>query len=867
MTEFSRLPTSVKPTNYEIFLTINLDDFTYSGKQNVCIKVLKSTKFIVLNSLNIKIKTVSYNINGGKDIINAQSIEYNVPDEIVSITFSKEIPTGDLGYLSFEFDGIINEQLNGFYRSKYTSNGMTKYAAVTQFAPTDARRCFPCWDEPAIKATFDITLTIQEGYIAISNMPIKISKKSSENLTSISYEKTPIMSTYLVAFMVCNYGFLENLNDGKIIRVYAPKDKLDQSQFTLDTAMKCLPFYESYFNIPYPLSKIDLVAMAELSFGAMENWGLITFREAVILVDSNSSTDKKERAALTIAHELAHQWFGNLVTMEWWTHLWLNEGYAAFMETLCVDNLYPEFSIWSRFLTTKHIKALELDALVNTHPIEVPIKNPSEIAEIFDEISYNKGASVIRMIYNYIGDEDFKEGMKLYLKKHAYSNVQTADLWKSLEESSNKPIGSIMSTWTKMPGYPLVSVTEKNFKNSKNRILTISQKRFYFGSPNNTANTIWLIPISISSAENPEKVLKIVILDEITKDVEIEGISKQSWIKVNTGTVGFYRTMYSTDLFEKLISAVQEKSLPTFDRLGLLDDLFATAQSGHTSTVEYLRLLNEFKNESDYIIWSSIINSLRKINGILSHLEKIIHWFQAFGRNLLQGIQAKLGWSAKPNEHHLDTLLRTLVLSQLVEFADKAVIEEAKRLFELHITKQSILPADFRGLVYRAVLLNGSVGDFEKILSLYRDTDAHEEKNRILSSFGAIKDLNILQRILEFSMSEEVRAQDTIYALNSVASNHQGRLLAWQYFKSNLKLFVQRCQAGNLLTNIVGTVTIKFTSEEIVPDIKEFFEQNAVSGTERTVQQSIETIKLNAAWLNRDQESLNKFLENQFKAN
>ncbi|XP_008208455.1 puromycin-sensitive aminopeptidase isoform X2 [Nasonia vitripennis] len=861
MAQFHRLPKAVQPVNYDISIVPNLETFVYTGKEKITVNVFKSTKSIKLNSIDLLIRNVTFNSGNKYEILSSDNIVYNNSDETVTINFEKDLPVGNGGILEFDFDGIINEKLNGFYRSKYVSNGVTKFAAVTQFAPTDARRCFPCWDEPAIKATFDITLTVSKGLQAISNMAIK-SIKDDLNMITITFERTPIMSTYLVAFMVCNYSFLKKQLNDKIIRLYAPKDRIKDGEFSLDVASKALSFYESYFNVSYPLSKLDMITVADVSFGAMENWGLITYREAVLLVDSeNSSIVNKQKVALTVAHELAHQWFGNLVTMEWWTDLWLNEGYASFMQYLSIDHLYPEYNIWIQFLMSTFIKALELDALANTHPIEVPVENPSEITEIFDQISYSKGASIIRMIHNYIGADDFQKGMTLYLNRHAYSNVQTEDLWNDLEETSSKPINKIMSTWTKLPGFPLVSVTENDTNDdSKNRIFIFSQERFYINGSVDNTNTIWMIPITLSTAPNPEKVFKVIILDKKSKVIEIENVPKNAWIKVNVGTVGFFRTLYSRELLKKLLIAIREQSLPASDRLGLLDDLFVIVQSGRKSTAEYLKLLKEFENEREYIVWSSILNNLRKINNILSNESNINSKFKKFGRIFLSQIHSKLGWTPKPTENHLQTLLRLLVLSQLVEFEDASVISEAQRRFQMHVEKESILPADFRSLVYGAVLSVGNSETYEKMLSLYRETSMHEEKNRILSALGSIKDVNILQKILEFSMSEEVRAQDALQAIASVTKSHQGKQLAWQYFKNNCQTFIKRYQSGTLLTRIVETITESFVTEEVIEDIQGFFKNNPVSGTERTVRQSIEIIRFNVAWLNRDKEAIKEFL-------
>lgn len=391
----------------------------------------------------------------------------------------------------------------------------------------------------------------------------------------------------------------------------------------------------------------------------MENFGLITFVEDVVIISSeNSSTPVKQQAALTICHEMAHQWFGNLVTMEWWTYLWLNEGYASFMEYLCVDKLYPEYNIWTQFLTSRYAKALDLDALENTHPVEIPIENPSEITEIFDDISYSKGASVIRMIHNFIGDDDFRKGMTLYINKHLYSNVKTEDLWLALEKSSNKPIGKIMSSWTKLPGHPLISVKEVNSNDSNSRTFTFSQERFFINGSEDKSNTTWIVPITISNATRSEEVLEKIILDQKTKDVEIKNIPKNTWIKINVGSVGLFRTIYSSDLLELLKVGVRNKSLPIFDRHNLLDDLFATAQAGKTSTVSVLKFLKEFENDNEYVIWSCIIKNLKKIGNILIQSENTYLKFKTFGNKLLFKIYNKLGWMPLEKENYLDSLTR-----------------------------------------------------------------------------------------------------------------------------------------------------------------------------------------------------------------
>lgn len=687
-------------------------------------------------------------------------------------------------------------------------------------------------------------------------MKSKVADGEHELLT---FERTPIMSTYLVAVVVGEFDYIEDKSsDGVLVRVYVPKSKKEQGQFALEVATKVLPYYKTYFGIAYPLPKIDLIAISDFSSGAMENWGLVTYRETCLLVHpKNTSAVRKQWIALIVAHELAHQWFGNLVTMEWWTHLWLNEGYASFVEFLCVAHLFPEYDIWTQFVTDTHVRALELDALKNSHPIEVPVDHPSEIDEIFDDISYHKGASVIRMLHAYIGDDDFRKGMNLYLKRHSYANAETEDLWAALEEASNKAVRTVMSSWTKRQGFPIVKVDCS--QEGDNRILSLSQCRFLADGSVDTAEDVWIIPISASSSRDPSKTIFNGILDARTKKFTIENVPEDAWLKINPGTVGFYRTRYNQSALSLLLPAVKDHTLPPLDRLGLLDDLFAMVQAGHASTVEVLELMQAFQREDNYTVWSSIVNTLSKIGVLISHLE-FENSFKAFGRNLFRDINTKLGWDRKPNESHLDTLLRSLVLGRMAALNDQETIEEAKRRFDHHVNGTSTLVADLRSPVYRAVLSAGNVDTYETMIKLYKEADLHEEKDRILRALGAIKDEGILMKVLDFAMSDEVRAQDTVFAIMSVGMTYKGRLMAWNFFKKNWKTLLDRYEGGFLLARLVKFTTENFVTEELAKDVESFFEGHPTPGTERTVQQSVESIRLNAAWLGRDKESIRKYL-------
>ncbi|KAK2579854.1 hypothetical protein KPH14_007537 [Odynerus spinipes] len=855
---FRRLPTDVRPYHYDITLVPDITNFIFHGMEKVHIDVQNATDTIILNSLDIDIKSASFVSNNG-DTIYAKSICISSSEETATLVFNDKLPLGKVGHLSLSFVGEINDKMKGFYRSKYIrSNGSVDYTAVTQFEPTDARRCFPCWDEPAHKATFDITLKVPVGVTALSNMPIK-ERTVHESTEILTFERTPIMSTYLVAVVIGEFDYIEDRSsDGVLVRVYTPKFKKEQGQFALEVATKVLPYYKTYFGIAYPLPKIDLIAIADFSSGAMENWGLVTYRETCLLVDpQNTSAVRKQWIALVVAHELAHQWFGNLVTMEWWTHLWLNEGYASFVEFLCVAHLFPEYDIWTQFVTDTYIRALELDALKNSHPIEVLVGHPAEIDEIFDDISYYKGACVIRMLHSYIGDADFRKGMNLYLQRHSYSNAETEDLWAALEEASNKTVRSVMSTWTKQQGFPVIKVEYRQEGND--RVLSLSQERFLADGSVDTDNHSWIVPISVSTSKDPKETVFEALMDEKTKEFVLKDVPEGTWLKINPGTIGFYRTRYSPDAMSLLLPAIKDHTLPPLDRLGLLDDLFAMVQAGHASTVEVLRFMQAFQHEDNYTVWSSIVNCMSKITVLLSHLE-FADAFKAFVRNLMRDISKRLGWDPKPNESHLDTLLRSLILDRMAAANDEETIQEAKKRFELHVSGAVPLSADLRSPVYRAVLSVGDIFTYETMLSLYEESDLHEEKDRILKALGAIQDEYLLERTLEFSMSEKVRAQDTVFGFMSVTMTYKGRVMAWEFFKEHWKTLLDRYEGGFLLSRLVKLTTENFVSEEYAKDVENFFENHPTPGTERTVQQSIESIRLHAAWLARDKDSIKEFL-------
>ncbi|XP_069093602.1 puromycin-sensitive aminopeptidase isoform X2 [Pleurodeles waltl] len=755
--------------------------------------------------------------------------------------------------------------MKGFYRSKYTTpSSEVRYAAVTQFESTDARRAFPCWDEPSIKATFDITLVVPKDKVALSNMNILERKPYPDDATlvEVKFARSPVMSTYLLAFVVGEYDFVETKSsDGVLVRVYTPIGKSEQGRFALEVAAKTLPFYKDYFNVPYPLPKIDLIAIADFAAGAMENWGLVTYRETALLIDpKNSCSSSRQWVALVVGHELAHQWFGNLVTMEWWTHLWLNEGFASWIEYLCVDHCFPEYDIWTQFVSADYTRAQELDALDNSHPIEVSVGHPSEVDEIFDAISYSKGASVIRMLHDYIGDEDFREGMHLYLTTFQHKNAATEDLWTCLEQASGKPIANVMNTWTKQMGFPLIHV--ESVQHDEERVITLTQKKFCASGPyTGKEQPQWMVPISICTSEKPNQAIEQVLMDKPQLTVVLKNIKPEQWVKLNPGTVGFYRTQYSFAMLESLLPGIRDLSLPPVDRLSLQNDLFSLARAGMISTVEVLKVMEAFVNEPNYTVWSDLSCNLGILSTLLAHTD-YYEELQSFIRDLFTPIGLKLGWDPKPGEGHLDALLRGLVLGKLGKAGHKPTIEEARRRFKDHVDGKQVLPADLRSAVYVTVLKHGDSATLDIMLKLHKQGDMQEEKNRIERVLGAIPAPDLIQKVLVFALSEDVRPQDTVSVIGGVAGgSKQGRKAAWKFVKDNWDELHNRYQGGFLISRLIKLSVDGFASDKIAAEIKAFFDSHPAPSAERTIHQCCENILLNDLWLKRDAEPIHQYLQ------
>jgi len=847
-----RLPRNIIPSHYDIQIQPDLESFTFTGQVSIKVHVKQPTRTVTFNYRDMEIEEVTFNTAEGLSITPG-SMDYHPQKDRIVLNFDGELLQCD-GQLVIKYKGHLRDDLKGFYRSLQTSDsGEKKYAAVTHFEPTGARRAFPCWDEPALKCTFDITLIVPEGKTALSNMNVIETKPMENNaaLKMVKFATTPKMSTYIIAFIVGDFDYIEGKADNDVrVRVYTSVGKSEGGRFALEFAKKALVFLENYFQVPYGLPKIDLIGIADFGIGAMENWGLVTYRERYIMVDENTSASTKQFITEIVAHEFTHNWFGNLVTMKWWTDLWLKEGFANFMAALCADNIHPEFDIMTRFLIEEIIRAQKLDALENSHPIEVPVNNPAEINEIFDGISYSKGASINRMLHQYVGDEAFREGLTCYLKKYQFSNTVTEDLWRELEIVSKKPVREVMATWTEKMGFPVVTISRESINKDK-QVLKLSQKKFCVGYRDREENT-WRVPVNISylKSNGTEDTINSLMADPEFLIYVDNGTENTKWVKLNYGQRDFYRVKYSEAMMKDLIEGIKDRSLPAVDRLGLQNDLFNLVCGGYSTTVEYISLLKAYVDETDPVVWTDILMNIRKLVKLFE-LTDVYEQFKAFVISLLSPLSARIGPEPQESDSHSTRTLRNSVYSLLGLIGDLCTMKRCANLFTKLVNNGTVIHPDIRSAVYSTVSSHGNMITFEQLKNLYMGTDVADERVRLLVALGKCRDDEVRSKALEFSISDAVRTQDSVIAISGFFGSNEGRKAAWSFIKQNWGVVIKRSSGGHQVSRLVEVIIGDFASEEEHNDLEDFFNRHPVDEAERAIKQALENVRNNTAWLER----------------
>eukprot|EP00301_Raphidiophrys_heterophryoidea_P001612 c10773_g1_i1.p1 GENE.c10773_g1_i1~~c10773_g1_i1.p1 ORF type:complete len:861 (-),score=248.09 c10773_g1_i1:59-2641(-) len=850
------LPSNPRPVHYAVTLTPDLAAFTYTGQVDVQVEVSEATTTITLNSKEIVVnQQTSSVVLADKTKLACTNVEYDTERERVTLTFEQSI-SPQTATLSIDFTGVLNDKLAGFYRSSYKVGEETRYMATTQFEAVEARRALPCWDEPALKATFDVTLVVPEDRVALSNMDIVSSEAIGGGLKRVVFNRTPKMSTYLLAFTVGELESIEShTNSGVVVRVWTPPGFKEEGEFSLSVATQTLDFFTTYFDIPYPLPKMDMVAVPDFAAGAMENWGLVLYRTTVLLYNPKSTPlNMKQRIAYVVCHELAHQWFGNLVTMEWWVDLWLNEAFATWVGWRAVDEIFPEWKVWDQFVVGEFGRGMELDSLKSSHPIEVEVNKAQEIDEIFDAISYSKGASVLRMLVATLGEEAFRNGTRQYLKKHIYSNTRTVDLWEALSEASNTDVAALMNTWTLQTGYPVVKASK-----TQENVLELTQSRFLSTGAAPEDQALWNVPVRAvygSDSVAPSFSTPHLFATKTTNFALPEvASSPNGWFKLNVEQAGFFRVQYNADL----LTAVS-RSLPHIsaaDRTGLVSDAFALASSGFSSAIDALTLLKGFTNERDYIVWNETVNGLRNLSSTWADEDQLVqNALTKFSLNLVTPLVKELGWEPKTGEAHSLSMLRPLLVSFAAQLGHPETVEEAKSRFARFVAgDQQALHADLLKVAFAAVQKHGDSSVFDTLLALFRKFTSAEQKVSVLQSLGYGSNENVL-RACQFSLTDEVRTQDMVYVYGACGSNPTGRAATWKFVKDNWKAISEKIQGGMLMTRVVQYSTDSLSTHEFAKDVQSFFEANPAPSLARTINQAVEGIEARAAWVERDRAAL-----------
>ncbi|KAF2767501.1 hypothetical protein EJ03DRAFT_276034 [Teratosphaeria nubilosa] len=860
------LPDNVKPTNYAISLfdLQNGEPWTYQGTVAIDLEIKKETQTITLNTHELQVHTVEIATEAGKEAATskASKIDHDAKNQRAIFSFDQALPVSKKAVLSIAFEGTMNNTMAGFYRSKYTpaapaSKGVAKdnehhYMFSTQFESSDARRAFPCFDEPNLKATFDFEIEIPEDLVALSNMGEKTSKPSKKaGRKVVSFDRTPVMSTYLLAWAFGDFEYVEDFTRRKYngkslpVRVYTTKGLKEQGKLALESAHQIVDYFSEIFDIDYPLPKVDLLAVHEFSHGAMENWGLITYRTTAVLFDEyNSDQRYRNRVVYVVAHELAHQWFGNLVTMDWWNELWLNEGFATWVGWYAVDHLHPDWNVWGQFVTEGMQMAFNLDSLRTSHPIEVPVRNALEVDQIFDHISYLKGSSVIRMLASYLGVETFLKGVSAYLKANTYGNARTNDLWSALSKASGQDVNAFMDPWIKKIGFPVVTVAEELGQ------ISVKQNRFLSAGDVKPEEdeTVWWIPLNLKTGPQATEAKReaLTAKEDTYRDIDT------SFYKPNADQTGFYRTNLPPQRLQELSKSLDKLSVQ--DKIGLVGDAAAMAKAGlgHTSAV--LSFVEGFSTETNYLVWSEVLSTLGSIRQVFSSDEEVSAGLRTFTLKLVTAAADKIGWDFAPGEDYLTGQLRALLIATAGLMGHEKIISEAQKRFQAFVggDKKAIHPS-LRNAVFKISVKNGGAQAYKAVQNEFLTTTSVDGKEIALQSLGQVQTHDLANDYLNFAFSGKVATQDLHSVGNSLAANSRTRPVVWEYVKANWAM-VREKLGGNMvvLERFLRLVLSKFADSGVESDIKGFFEGKDNQGYDRGLAVALDTVLGNAKYRQRD---------------
>ncbi len=845
-----RLPSVVVPSHYNLHLKPDLESETFIGDVEIAVAVSEAVSEIVLNAKELDLK--SARLTGESGEVAVTNFVYDEELERVTLALDDNVTAGSYT-LAIDFDGILNRKLAGFYISTFTDEaGLDRKIATTQFESTDARQAFPCFDEPAMKASFEVALTVPNDLFAASNGPIiseEVSEDGSER--TVKFGTTIKMSTYLVAFIVGPFEATDPVDvDGVPLRIIHPIGKGHLTPYALESGAFALKYFTDYYGIPYPGEKLDLVAVPDFAFGAMENLGCVTFREVILLVDTERATQPELlRIADVIAHELAHMWFGDLVTMEWWNGIWLNEAFATFMAAMCTDAFNPEWRRWDQF-SLERSAAFDVDSLQKTRPIEYEVKSPADADGMFDLLTYEKGGSVLRMLEQHLGPDRFRDGIRHYLKKHEYANTETSDLWDALEEVTGEPVRSTMDAWIYQRGYPIINV-----KQCDGCVKTIfNQNRFFYKAPAEGDETVWPIPVGIRYADGDgnQGSMKMLMTNDDVEVPELEGVK---WVNANAGSNGFYRVNYSPELMTSLRDVMGE--MEAIERYSIADDQWSAMLAGGSSAIDYVRLAEGYSEEDDLDVWTLLTGNLGSLERILED-EAARSRVRARLSDLYKAGLARLGWDARENDSPRDLELRGVLARALaVNARDPEALGRLRQMHDQHLAGEAIEP-NLVSASANAVAVVGSANDYEVFVGRFKDAPTPQEERRYMGSLAVFPGEGEMRNTLYMCLNGDVRSQDGPYLVAGCLMNRHHGPLVWEFVKSNWDEMLE-AYPDNSIVRMVGGVR-SLSKPEQAADVKAFFETHSVPTGELTLQQYFERLDVNVAFRERETAALTEWL-------
>ena len=828
-----RLPRSCIPRRYELHLVPDLERATFTGSEVITVDIMEPTESIVANAAALTIGPSWVTCSDGRRL--DASITLDPVAERVEFTLESPLAPGQVT-LHCEFSGSLDHKLKGFYRSHHIEpNGAHRVLGATQLEATDARRVFPCWDQPDCKATFAITLDVAADLTAVSNGPQLERTPIGGGLERVRFAPTMVMSTYLVAFLVGHLEASAPVDVGGVpLRVLHVPGKAHLTGFGLEVAEFALRYFVDYYGIAYPDAKVDLIAVPDFAMGAMENLGCITFREALLLIDATQATLREQMAvADVIAHELAHMWFGDLVTMRWWNGLWLNEAFATFMEIKATDAFRPEWRRWVAF-GFERTAAFEVDGLRATRPIEFPVHSPNDAAAMFDVLTYEKGGAILRMLEQYLGEERFRDGIRHYLTLHAHDNAETSDLWDAIEAVTGEPVRKVMDSWVWQGGHPVISATISPDR----RQLILHQQRFLFDGDDDGRE--WVVPIVVRQRVGQRLQVDRLLL--AGSSTELGLIDPTATVVVNVGADGFYRTLYSPELLDRLVDAVFVELSPP-ERYQLIDDAWAAVVAGLAGVDSFLRLVGAFAEETELAVWQLILNGLRWCDRFAEGSAR--EHLRAFVRELLTPSVGRLGWARRPDESALTTELRgTLVRALAVLGNDHPAQGAARRMFD----DPSVDPA-MKAAAISVIAATGGAGDFQWLVARMKEAPTPQEELRYLYALAEFDDADLIEQTLTLAFSDSIRAQNAPYLIARTIANRNHGEHAWRFVRTHWEEATNRFAEASIIRMIDQVQTL--TRPEQAADTAAFFAEHPIPQSAQTLVQVLERQRVNVALRDR----------------